>query len=80
MDGRLGTDDPEEVRRHVEAALTDAIARGELNREPIWTESLAVSSAGFLQRIKPMVLSRRDTEVMNIGDGLSVLQESPYGS
>jgi hypothetical protein len=26
----------------------------------------------FSPKIKPMVLSRRDTEVMNIGDGLSV--------
>jgi putative transposase len=78
---RLATDDGEEVRRHLEATLTDAIARGEFKREPIWTESLAVGSAGFLEKIKPMVLSRRETEVTEIGDGVNVLQESPlpYG-
>jgi putative transposase len=78
---RLATDDAEEVRRHLEAALTDAIARGELKREPLWTESLAVGSAGFVEKIKPMVLTRRDTEVTDAGDGVNVLQESPspYG-
>ena len=78
---RLATDDAEEVRRNMEAALTEAIARGELKREPSWTESLAVGSAGFVEKIKPMVLSRRETEVTDIGDGVNVLQESasPYG-
>jgi len=78
---RLGTDDVQEVRRNLEAALADAIARGELKREPIWTESLALRSAGFMEKIKPMVLSRRETEVIHTADGVSVLQESapPYG-
>ena len=46
----------------------------------MWTGSLAVGSAGFVERIKPMVLSRRETEVVEMG-GVSVLQEasSPYG-
>jgi Transposase and inactivated derivatives len=78
---RLGTDDAEKVRRHLEAALSDAIARGEVKREPIWTESLAVGSAGFVEKSKPMVLTRRETEVTEVGEGVSVLQETPlaYG-
>jgi hypothetical protein len=64
-----------------EAALNDAIARGEGKREAIWTESLAVGSAGFVERIKPMVLTRRETEVVEMEGGVSVLQEcpGPYG-
>ena len=78
---RIATDDAEEVRRNLEAALRDGIGRGEVKREPIWTESLAVGSAGFVEKSKPMVLSRRETEVIEMGDGVNVLREapSPYG-
>ena len=72
---RLGTADVEELRRRFEAALAERIARGEAKREPMWTESLAVGSAGFVERIKPMVLSRRETEVIELGE-ISVLQEA----
>ena len=78
---RMATDDAEEIRHNLEAALSDAIARGELKREPIWTESLAVGSAEFVGKIKPMVLTRRETGVTEIENGMNVLQEvpSPYG-
>jgi len=78
---RLATDDLEELRGNLQAALADAIARGEVKREPMWTESLAVGSAEFVEKIKPMVLTRRETEVIQSGEGISVLQESapPYG-
>jgi hypothetical protein len=33
-----------------------------VNREPIWTESLAVGRAGFVEKIQPLILSRRETE------------------
>ena len=81
LNWRMATDDAEKVRRNLEAALSDAIAPGEVKREPIWTESLAVGSAGFVEKIKPMVLSRRETEVIEMADGVNVLQEapSPYG-
>ena len=44
--------------------------------------SLALGSAGFLEKVKPMVLSRRETEVKEIADGMNVLHElpSPYES
>jgi hypothetical protein len=50
---RLGTDDLEQTRRHLEAGLSEAIAQEQVNREPIWTESLAVGSAGFVERSSP---------------------------
>jgi len=78
---RLARGDIEEVRRNLEAALADEIARAGAKREPIWTESLAVGSAGFVEKVKPMVLTRRETEVIEREEGVSVLEESPppYG-
>lgn len=78
---RLGTADVKEVRENLEAALVEAIAQGKLKREPVWTESLAVGSAGFVEKAKPLVLTRRETELIELGDGVSLLRESapPYG-
>ena len=78
---RLATGDIEDVRSNLEAALADEIARGGAKREPIWTGSLAVGSAGFVEKVKPMVLTRRETEVIEREEGVSVLEESPppYG-
>jgi hypothetical protein len=47
-----------------------------------WTEALAVGNTGFLERIRPWILSRQETELVLGGDGVWVLQESavPYSS
>ena len=52
-----------------------------MKREPYWTESLAVGSAGFVEKIKPLILSRRETETEESDEGLWVLKEReiPYG-
>ena len=52
-----------------------------LEREPCCTESLAIGSAAFVERIKPLLLSQRETEVIPTAEGLSVSRESPvsYG-
>jgi Trehalose utilisation len=62
---RLGTADLNEARQNLVVRLEETIARGEVARQACWTESLAVRSAGFLEKIKPLSLSRRDTEVVN---------------
>ncbi len=36
----------------------------QFKREPCWTEGLAVGSAGFLERIRPLILSRQETELV----------------
>jgi hypothetical protein len=74
---RLGTDDPQEVRRNWEVAPEEAIARDQVKREPIWTESLPIGSAGFVERIQPLLLTRRETEVIETAERLAVLQETP---
>jgi len=79
---RLRTGSLEEVGRNLDASLKERIARGEVRREPRWTESLAVGSLGFLERVKPLILSRRAMESAAADDDLWVLQEeeaAPYG-
>jgi hypothetical protein len=65
------------LMRHLEAALAEAMAQCLVKREPIWTERLAIGSSGFVEKIKPMLLSRRETEVIQTAEGLTVPRESP---
>ena len=55
----------------VNLELQPAIARGEMNREPYWTQSLAV------EKVQPLILSRRETEIELAAEGLWMLSESP---
>jgi hypothetical protein len=79
---RLGTDDVVGVRKNLEASLAEALGREEIRREGCWTESLAIGSAGFVERIEPLILSRQKTEIVEASEGLWVLQErgSAYGA
>ena len=78
---RLGTNDLLGLRKNLEASLDEALVRELVRRQPYWTESLAVGSAGFVERIQPMVLSRQETEVAEVSDSVWVLLETPvsYG-
>jgi hypothetical protein len=51
------------------------MARDQVIREPSWTESLAVGSSGFLEKISPLTLSRRETEIVETGTGTWMLKE-----
>ena len=79
---RLRTGSLVEVGRNLEAALGELIAQEQLKRAPCWTEGLAVGSAGFLERIRPLILSRQETELVQRDQEVWVLQESalPYGA
>jgi hypothetical protein len=57
------------------------VNQGELKREATWTESLAVGSAGFVEKIKPLILTRRETEIAPAADDAWILREpaSAYG-
>jgi putative transposase len=78
---RLGADNVEDVRKHLMASLAERIARDDVKRQPCWTESLAVGSQGFVERVKPLILFRRRTEIVPTADDSWVLQEAetPYG-
>jgi hypothetical protein len=71
----------EEVRKNLEASLAERVARDLVNREPCWTESLAVGSVSFLEQIQPRISSRRKTEMVETAGDLWILQETPipYG-
>jgi len=73
---RLRADNVEELRKNLIASLTERIARDEMKREPCWTASLAVGSLGFVEKVKPLILSRRETEIVPTADNVWVLQEA----
>ena len=63
------------------ASLAERIAQDEVKREPCRTESLAVESLGFVEKVKPLILFRRKTEMVPTADDVSALKEAviPYG-
>jgi len=46
-------------RENLAASLVEKIAQDEAKRQPCWTESLAVGSVGFLEKVKPLIRKRR---------------------
>jgi putative transposase len=74
---RLGTDDVADVRKNLAASLAERIERDELKRQAKWTESLAVGSAKYVKKIQPMILSRRETNIVETEKAHWVLRESP---
>jgi putative transposase len=75
--GRLRAASLEAVRKNLEASLADRVAGDRMNREPCWTESLAVGSPSFLEQIEPQISSRRNTEIVETAGDLWILQEAP---
>ena len=64
------------VRKNLIASLTERIARDEMKRVPSWTAGLAVGSLGFVEKVKPLILSGRKTEIVLTADDAWVLQEA----
>ena len=66
------------------AMMEEALQRRELQRQPWWTESVAVGSEGFVKEAEGELRTqclRRRTVVEEAGDGVWTLRESgsPYG-
>ena len=53
-----------EVRNNLVTALDRAVAEQPLQRCACWTESLAVGSVEFLEQTQPLILSRRQTDIV----------------
>ena len=51
----LGFGDPAEMRRAHAGLVQDAIAKGEMRREPRWTESVAVGESEFLKSFREVI-------------------------
>ena len=77
---RLGAVCLKDVRVNLEALIHEAITQQALNREPCWTESLAVGSQTFVEGIQPMIMTRQETETVEEESGLWRLKEAsiPY--
>jgi putative transposase len=78
---RLGTADLQALGTNLDVGLEETIAKDQVARQACWTESLAVGSAAFVEKVKPLILSRRETEVSEVSNGVWVLRETPvpYG-
>ena len=78
---RLGNVSLSEVRARLDRGLGEAIAGDQCRREGWWTESLAVGGSGFVEGIRPQILSRREMEIVEPETGIWTLREeaAPYG-
>jgi putative transposase len=73
--GLLGTEDAVSFRKNLNAALALAMEKQQLEREPRWTESLAVGSEAFVKEVQERVKRRRT--VLKETGGAWMLQETP---
>lgn len=74
---RLGSSNP---RKAQEVSLGERIVKDQVERQILWTESLVVGSAAFVDEFKPQIQSRRRIQVEESGENLWVLKETeaPY--
>jgi hypothetical protein len=54
------------VRRNLEASLAERRSADPMKRQPCWTEGLAVGSAEFVRKLKPLILSRLEMETTEV--------------
>ncbi len=64
-----------------ELAIAEALERRRLQRNPIWTESIAVGSKAFISTVAQRLLNRRRLEETEVDGGAWIVRESPipYG-
>ena len=71
----LGAGLREEFEQAYPQAIEEAIAQGKLERQPWWTESIAVGDEEFIERVKAQTLSRRRLHSGQAADGVWVVRE-----
>ena len=71
----LGGHEIGEFQRHFESRIGRAIAARELEREPRWTEGVAVGSASFVEEVAAMTKGRRNLGREEVSPGAWVLRE-----
>lgn len=75
----LGPGLRDEFYQEYRAEIEAAIIKGKLQREPWWTESIAVGDADFIERVKALTFYRRRLETSQPADGLWVVREAAEG-
>lgn len=71
----------EDFALEYETAIATVIQRRELQRNPIWTESIAVGSEAFVTKVVEGLENRRVLEQTEVADGVWAVREreTPYG-
>jgi len=76
---RLRTDDIHSLRRNLKSSLEERIASKQMEREPSWTEGLAVGSRGFVEAMQPQIATRRQMGFLESATGWVLAEDSlPY--
>lgn len=74
---RVGTSSVDELRRLIEAGITEGITQGAIKRMRYWTQALGVGSQEFLKRSQGLIFTRSETEIVEQPSQIFVLQETP---
>jgi hypothetical protein len=74
--GLLGGVTVEDFRRHYEEMIRERIVKDQMQRDPRWTEAIAVGSEGFVRGLTTRIQGRQKLEIRPAGgDGGWVLRE-----
>jgi putative transposase len=78
---RMRTDRLRDLQENLETSLAERISRDAIKREGCWTESLAIGSHAYVEKLRPLIHSRSETEIVSTGERGWVLEEKPepYG-
>jgi putative transposase len=74
---RYGNTEIVKFRENYRYAIDEAIARQELKRDPLWTESIAIGSESFAKRIEEETLNRRELTVETGPSNRWCVKEAP---
>jgi putative transposase len=72
----LGLSDTQSLAEIHRQRIVEAISAGRLNREGIWTESIAVGSEAFLREIASRNKIRKKLKIATTGDGSWYVREN----
>ena len=74
---RYGHSETDKFRKNYSYTIEEAISRHELKRDPIWTESIAIGSESFVNRIEQETLNRRELTVGSETENRWFIKEAP---
>jgi putative transposase len=68
---------PETFRRFYEERVAERIARDQIEREALWTQSIAVGSQPYVERISGCLTGRQKLNITPEGDSWVILESPP---
>ena len=70
-----GCGSPEEFAKNYRESVEDAIARGRLAREEMWTESVAVGAESFVREVQEQIENRVEWSIGPCDSGMWTIRE-----